>query len=57
MKISDYIILGIVAVIVVAVITYIVKQKKKGVKCVGCPYGKKCSSCNGGCTDNNNKTN
>ena len=47
MKFSDYIILGIVVVIVVAVIMYIVKQKKKGVKCIGCPHGKNCAKCAG----------
>lgn len=53
---SDYIVLGIIVIVLVAIIIYLVSQKKKGVKCVGCPYGKKCSSCNGGCADNINKT-
>ncbi|MBR6502316.1 MAG: FeoB-associated Cys-rich membrane protein [Clostridia bacterium] len=46
MKLGDYVILGIVTMIVVAVITYIIRQKKKGVKCIGCPHGKSCSNCN-----------
>ena len=44
----DFIVLGIVAAIIVAAITYMVKAKKKGVKCIGCPAGGKCSgNCSG----------
>ncbi len=50
---GDYIILGIVAVIVAAVIIYLVRQKKKGVKCIGCPHGKSCACCDGGCCEQN----
>ena len=43
------IVLGIVGVAA----AYIVKQKKKGVKCIGCPDGANCSgtcsSCGGSC--------
>jgi len=52
---GDYIVLGIVAVVLIAVIIYIVKQKKNGAKCIGCPLGGKCSSCGCGC-DSKNKT-
>ncbi|MBQ6884462.1 MAG: FeoB-associated Cys-rich membrane protein [Clostridia bacterium] len=52
---GDYIVLGIVAVVLIAVIIYIVKQKKNGTKCIGCPSGKKCGSCSG-CCDLNSKT-
>lgn len=37
----------IVLVIVGGAVFYIVKQKKKGVKCIGCPNG---ATCSGGCT-------
>ncbi|MBR5472949.1 MAG: FeoB-associated Cys-rich membrane protein [Clostridia bacterium] len=53
MDTADYIVLGIIVIILVAIIIYLVRQKKKGVKCIGCPYGGKCSSCNGGCSENN----
>ncbi len=46
---GDYIVLGILVVILAAVIIYLVRQKKKGVKCVGCPHGKSCSSCSCNC--------
>lgn len=38
----DYIVLGIVTIIVMAAIVYIVKAKKKGVKCIGCSSAGKC---------------
>lgn len=39
----------IVLIIVLALsISYIVKAKKSGVKCIGCPSGK---DCNCGCSD------
>ena len=30
---------------------YIYKAKKQGKKCIGCPSGGKCISCNGQCMD------
>ncbi|MBO5883999.1 MAG: FeoB-associated Cys-rich membrane protein [Clostridia bacterium] len=42
MEIIDYIVIGVIALIVGAAIVYIIKEKKKGKKCIGCPY---CSSC------------
>lgn len=43
----------IATVVVVAVlggaVAYIVRAKKSGVKCIGCPHSKVCSSKNGGC--------
>lgn len=56
MGIGDYIILGLIVVIIAAIIVYLVKQKKNGAKCIGCPHGKNCASCCGGCASNN-KTN
>ena len=51
-------IVGIIILLIIgAAVFYIVKEKKKGVKCIGCPDGATCSgscgSCNGVChTDN-----
>lgn len=48
MKPIDIILIVIIAIILGSVITYIVRAKKKGVKCIGCPDAKKCSgNCNG----------
>ncbi len=47
---EDIIIVAILAVILGLVILYICREKKKGKKCIGCPYGCSCSSKNeGGC--------
>ncbi|MBR2381427.1 MAG: FeoB-associated Cys-rich membrane protein [Clostridia bacterium] len=46
---KDIIIVIILALIVVGVCLYIRKEKKKGSKCIGCPYGK---SCSGNCQEN-----
>lgn len=38
-----------VALLVGGALFYIIKERKKGVKCIGCPYAKNCS---GGCGGN-----
>mgnify|MGYP003291123116 CR=1 FL=1 len=43
---SDYIVLAIVLVLLGLAIGYIVRAKRSGQKCIGCPHSK---SCNGGC--------
>ena len=40
---TDFIVLVIVFVIVTISICYIIKEKKRGVKCIGCPFGDACS--------------
>ncbi len=56
---TDFIVIVIIAVIVIAAVTYIVKAKKRGVKCVGCSAGCSCSggkteehTCSCGCQNN-----
>ena len=50
---ANLIVGAIVLVIIGAAVFYIVKEKKKGVKCFGCPDGAacsgKCNGCNGSC--------
>ena len=43
---TDLIVIGIVAAIVGGALWYIRREKRKGKKCVGCPYAGQCS---GGC--------
>ncbi len=43
---ENIIIIAVVAAITVAVACYIYKEKKKGKKCIGCPYA---DNCKGGC--------
>jgi len=54
MKPIDFIVLGIVALIITAIVMYIRKKKKKGMMCIGCPdSGKcagKCTGCPGSCS-------
>ncbi|MFI3206046.1 MAG: FeoB-associated Cys-rich membrane protein [Clostridia bacterium] len=39
----DFIVIAIIVLILALAITYIVRQKKKGVQCIGCPMSGKCS--------------
>lgn len=50
MKPIDFVILGIIVLILGSVLLYIRKAKKKGVKCIGCPDGAKCSGNCAGCS-------
>ena len=42
---ENVIILVVMVLIVGAVVLYIHKAKKKGKKCIGCPYGGSCDAC------------
>ena len=44
MKPIDILIILVIAVIIGAAIAYIVRAKKKGAKCIGCPAGDCCSA-------------
>lgn len=47
---ADIITVAIIAVVIAAAVTYIVKEKKKGTRCIGCPSAGTCASKNsGGC--------
>lgn len=50
---GDYISIGALVAIITAAIGYIVKKKRKGSKCIGCPYGEQCTK--GKCEDNNDQ--
>ncbi len=39
----NFIAILILSGIMFSAIAYIVKQKKKGAKCIGCPYGESCT--------------
>lgn len=51
---ANFLIVLILLIIVGAAIAYIVKEKKRGVKCIGCPAAGSCShNCQGsGCSGN-----
>ncbi len=48
---DDFIIIAVLAVIVSLAAIYIIRAKKSGKKCIGCPSGG-CSSKEGGCSGN-----
>lgn len=56
---ENIIITAILIIIIGAIVLHIVRAKKAGTKCIGCPYAKQCGShCNGSCNQSNNsKTN
>lgn len=41
----DLIVIAIVVLIVGSALAYIIRVKKRGVKCIGCPAGGNCSAC------------
>ena len=40
----DYIVIAVIVLIIGAAAFYIIREKKKGKKCIGCPYCNTCSS-------------
>ena len=49
---ENFIVIAILVLIIGCATAYIVKEKKKGIKCIGCPNAKMCSmaqkqKCNG----------
>ncbi len=53
MNIKDVVITIVLILVLAASIGYIIKAKKNGAKCIGCPSSKECGthSCNCGCSD------
>lgn len=50
------VIVGMIIVIIVgAAVVYIIKEKRKGVKCIGCPNGTACSGNCEACSSLNNE--
>ena len=49
----NLIIVAVVLIVLGGVVFYIVREKKKGSKCIGCPYARECAARkNGGCGTN-----
>ena len=46
---TDIIVIAVVVVIAFFAVRYIVRAKKSGKKCIGCPDGCSCSAKNTGC--------
>ena len=44
---QDAIIIIILSVLLTGAVIYLIRQKKQGAKCIGCPYSKECGGkCN-----------
>ena len=54
---TDVIVIAVIAVIIGAITFYIIKQKKNGCKCIGCPYAKECSKKGCSCDSMNDSEN
>ena len=55
MVLGDWIAIAVILLIVGGAIAYILRSKKSGKKCIGCPYGETCgakgkSTCSQGCS-------
>ncbi|MBR2879519.1 MAG: FeoB-associated Cys-rich membrane protein [Oscillospiraceae bacterium] len=46
---TNFIISAVVVLIVGLALGYIIRQKKQGAKCIGCPHSKSCGSNNCSC--------
>ncbi len=56
MQIGDFIAIFLTIAIASAATAYIIISKKKGKKCIGCPYASSCpSKSSSGCTCKNSK--
>ena len=57
MTLTDWIVIGVIALIVLGAVAYIVRAKMRGQKCIGCPDSKscsgKCGACSCHCHENN----
>ena len=49
MPVENYIVIALLALLVGGAVAYIVKAKKAGKKCIGCPYAATCGK-KEGCT-------
>ena len=49
---GNYLAIGLIFIIVGGAVAYIIKAKRSGQKCIGCPDSKNCSSgeCSAGCS-------
>lgn len=49
MGLVDYCIIGVVLLLLGLITAYILRSRKMGRKCVGCPHSCDCGSCSGNC--------
>ncbi len=48
---ENVIVILILAFLAISIVFYLIRAKKRGEKCVGCPYAKQCGNkCSGSCS-------
>lgn len=52
MNIENIVIVVVLIFVLIFSVGYIIKAKKNGAKCIGCPSSHECSKCNCGCNEN-----
>ena len=45
----DIVVIAVIVLVIGGVSVYIIRAKKKGQKCIGCPYAKQCGKCGCSC--------
>lgn len=40
---ADIIVIAILAAVCAGIVFYLIREKRRGVKCIGCPYAKECA--------------
>ncbi len=45
MEILDFVLIAVIALAIGGAVVYLVRAKKRGQQCVGCPYSGSCHSC------------
>ena len=56
MQPMDIIIPLIILAIIGGAVAYIIRSKKRGQACIGCPYAGTCHACHGGCPSEGDST-
>lgn len=49
MTLVDIIVILVIAAVVAGISIYLYRAKKRGERCIGCPYAKQCSAGGGNC--------
>ncbi len=44
---GNVMVIALLALLLGGIVWYLVREKKRGVRCVGCPHSKSCSGCCG----------
>jgi hypothetical protein len=50
MKPIDFLLIGAVVLLLGTIVWFVIRSKKRGKKCIGCPNGGKCAACSGNCS-------